>query len=91
MRRARAGGDRKLEAALADLAAALNATAVPWMVIGSIAVISRGVRRMTTDIDATVRGDQLDVTSLLKALAKERELRSKQLTHRWTNHRVGAR
>jgi hypothetical protein len=72
VRRARAGGDRKLEAALADLAAALNATAVPWMVIGGIAVISRGVRRMTTDIDATVRGDQLDVTSLLKALAKKR-------------------
>lgn len=42
------------------------------MVIGGIAVIARGVRRMTTDIDATVRGDQLDVASLLKALAKKR-------------------
>jgi hypothetical protein len=65
-------GDRKLEAALADLAAALNATAVPWMVIGGIAVIARGVRRMTTDIDVTVRGDQVDVASLLRALAKKR-------------------
>jgi hypothetical protein len=27
---------------------------------------------MTTDIDATVRGDQLDIVSLLKALAKKR-------------------
>src|SRR4051812_43764123 len=42
------------------------------MVIGGIAVIARGVRRMTTDIDVTVRGDQLDVASLLKALAKRR-------------------
>jgi hypothetical protein len=72
VRKTRSSGDRKLEAALADLAAALNATAVPWMVIGGIAVIARGVRRMTTDIDATVRGDQLDVASLLKALAKKR-------------------
>lgn len=72
MRKTRSGGDHKLEAALADLAAALNATAVPWMVIGGIAVIARGVRRMTTDIDATVRGDQLSVATLLQALAKKR-------------------
>jgi hypothetical protein len=72
VRKTRSGGDRKLEAALADLAAALNATAVPWMVIGGIAVIARGVRRMTTDIDAAVRGDQLDVATLLQALARKR-------------------
>jgi hypothetical protein len=42
------------------------------MVIGGIAVIARGVRRMTTDIDATVRGDQADVASLVRALAKKR-------------------
>lgn len=42
------------------------------MVIGGIAVIARGVRQLTTDIDATVRGDQIDVASLLKALAKKR-------------------
>src|SRR5215468_2335917 len=71
MRSKRGRGEQKLEAALADLAAALNATAVPWMVIGGIAVIARGVRRMTTDIDAAVRGDQLDIASLLKALAKK--------------------
>jgi hypothetical protein len=72
VRKTRGSGDRKLEAALADLAAALNATAVPWMVIGGIAVIARGVRRMTTDIDAAVRGDRLDVAMLLQALAKKR-------------------
>ena len=40
----RSSGESRLEAVLADLAAALNATAVPWMVIGGIAVIARGVR-----------------------------------------------
>lgn len=29
------------------------------MVIGGIAIIARGVRRMTTDIDAVVRGDRV--------------------------------
>lgn len=42
------------------------------MIIGGIAVIARGVRRMTTDIDATVKGDQADVASLVRALAKKR-------------------
>lgn len=65
-------GSQRLEKALADLASALNATGVPWMVIGGIAVIARGVRRMTTDIDATVRGDQADIGSLVRALAKKR-------------------
>jgi hypothetical protein len=37
------------------------------MVIGGIAVIARGVRRMTTDIDATVRGDQADIGSLVRS------------------------
>ena len=40
--------------------------------IGGIAVIARGVRRMTTDIDAAVRGDQVDVATFLDALAKKR-------------------
>ena len=58
-----------LEQALADLASALKATRIPWMVIGGIATIARGVRRMTTDIDAAVRGDRVDVGTLLRALA----------------------
>jgi hypothetical protein len=72
VRKARGSGDHKLEAALADLTAALKPTAALWMIIGGIAVIARGVRRMTTDIDATIRGDQVDMTSLIKALAKKR-------------------
>lgn len=68
----RARGDRRLEQALAALTSALNATHVPWMVIGGIAVIAHGVRRMTTDIDAALRGDRIDVASVLRALAKKR-------------------
>ena len=67
----RTRGD-ELERALADLARALDATGVRWMVIGGIAVIARGVRRMTTDIDAALRGDQADVATVLRALATKR-------------------
>jgi hypothetical protein len=42
------------------------------MVIGGIAIIARGVRRMTTDIDAVVRGDRVDLSTLLRLLAKKR-------------------
>jgi hypothetical protein len=49
-----------LQDALRDLASALTATAAQWMIIGGIAVIARGVRRFTADIDAAVRGDEID-------------------------------
>lgn len=42
------------------------------MIIGGIAVIARGVRRMTTDIDAVVRGDLTSTAALLRAFASER-------------------
>lgn len=42
------------------------------MIIGGIAVIARGVRRFTTDIDAAIRGDQVDAATLLDVLAKRR-------------------
>jgi hypothetical protein len=67
-----AHGDRKLQQALRDLVSALGATRVPWMIIGGIAVIARGVRRFTGDIDAAVRGDEIDAATLLDALAKKR-------------------
>ncbi|HEY0190513.1 MAG TPA: hypothetical protein VGC42_05280 [Kofleriaceae bacterium] len=44
------------------------------MIIGGIAAIARGVRRMTTAIDAAVRGDRVDVAALAKALAKKRSI-----------------
>lgn len=40
------------------------------MIIGGIALIARGVRRMTTDIDAAVRGDAITPERLLDVLAE---------------------
>ncbi|MEZ4363193.1 MAG: nucleotidyltransferase [Kofleriaceae bacterium] len=67
-----ARADRQLEQALRDLAAALTSTGAQWMIIGGIAVIARGVRRFTSDIDATIRGDEIDASTLLEVLAKKR-------------------
>lgn len=64
--------DHRLEEALRDLTAALRATRAPWMIIGGIAVIAHGVRRFTADIDAAIRGDQIDIASLIEVLAKRR-------------------
>lgn len=66
--------DHRLEQALRDLTAALAGTGAPWMIIGGIAVIARGVRRFTADIDAAIRGDEIELPALLKALAKKRIL-----------------
>ena len=69
MPKQRGKGERRLDDALTALASALEAAQVPWMVIGGIAVIARGVRRLTTDVDVVVRGDSVTVTSLLRTLA----------------------
>jgi hypothetical protein len=63
-------GERRLDEALKALASALRAARSRWMVIGGIAVIARGVRRMTTDIDVVVRGDSVEISKLLRILAK---------------------
>jgi hypothetical protein len=42
------------------------------MVIGGIAIIARGVRRMTTDIDVVVRGDETTPAAMLRALTTRR-------------------
>lgn len=41
------------------------------MIIGGIAVIARGVRRFTADVDAAIRGDEIDLPRLLEVLAKK--------------------
>lgn len=66
----RARGD--LERALRALTAALDSVAAPWMIIGGIAVIARGVRRFTTDIDAAVRGDAVTIERLMQSLARKK-------------------
>ena len=40
------------------------------MIIGGIAVIARGVRRMTADVDAVVMGDAIDIDSLVEVLSR---------------------
>jgi hypothetical protein len=65
---ARVKGEHRLDHALAALRSALRAARAPWMVIGGIAVIARGVRRLTTDIDVVVRGDAIGIEALLEAL-----------------------
>jgi hypothetical protein len=67
-----AGAENRLEKALSEIASALRASGVPWMVIGGIAIIARGVRRMTTDIDVVVRGDETTPAAMLRALATRR-------------------
>jgi hypothetical protein len=62
--------ERLLEQALEALAAGLTECRVPWMVIGGIAVIARGVRRFTTDIDVAVRGDSVSAQDLVTTLAR---------------------
>ena len=61
-----------LEKALAEIASALRAAGVSWMVIGGIASIARGVRRMTTDIDVVVRGDETTPAAMIRALTTRR-------------------
>lgn len=61
-----------LKQALRALVAGLEASARPSMIIGGIAVIARGVTRLTRDIDATVAGAGTDIEALLGVLARHR-------------------
>jgi hypothetical protein len=63
---------RQLPQALRALVAALDRSGRPSMIIGGIAVIARGVPRLTRDIDATVAAAGTDLDALLEALAGKR-------------------
>jgi hypothetical protein len=67
---ARRSDPSSIEDALAALQRALSELGAPWMVIGGIAVIAHGVQRMTTDIDAVIRGDAVAVHAAIKALRR---------------------
>jgi hypothetical protein len=58
--------DNVLEEALEALTRALDHVQAPWMILGGIAVVARGVRRFTTDIDAVVRAEGIDLSSVVK-------------------------
>jgi hypothetical protein len=62
--------ERLLEEALEALARGLTECRAPWAVIGGIAIIARGVRRFTTDVDVAVRGDAVSIEGLLETLEK---------------------
>jgi len=49
---------------------ALVELGAPFTFIGGVAVIARGVPRLTVDIDATVRAPDTDVDSIFEALAR---------------------
>ncbi len=69
---ARGPDNTLIEDALTALCDALSETRAPWMVIGGIAVIAHGVQRMTTDIDAVIQGDSVQLPALLSALRRQR-------------------
>ena len=57
-----------LRAAVEAVAGALADLPVPGMIIGGIAVISRGVPRLTRDVDATIAGGVIELGELIRAL-----------------------
>ena len=57
-----------LASAVKAVAQALAALPVPGMLIGGIAVIVRGVPRLTRDVDATIASEHLDVPDLIEQL-----------------------
>jgi len=57
-----------LKAAVRAVGAALSDLPVPGMLIGGIAVIARGVPRLTRDVDVTVAGGVLDLPGIVERL-----------------------
>lgn len=55
---------------VAALGAALESIGVSWMVIGGVAVVARGVARLTDDVDATVIGADLDLEATITVLSR---------------------
>jgi hypothetical protein len=60
--------DRGVLEALAALIRALGEAEAPAMIIGGIAVIARGVPRLTVDIDATAWGEAVSLETLFSTL-----------------------
>lgn len=56
--------------AIAALGATFEALGTPWMVIGGVAVVARGVARLTDDVDATVAGAEFELEAALIALSR---------------------
>lgn len=67
----RRDAEPQLESAIDALSKALRARSGSWAVIGGVAVIARGVDRMTGDVDAVVRGDAIRPEQLVRVLARQ--------------------
>ena len=63
--------DQVLLEAVAALASALRRLRAPGMIIGGMAVIARGVPRLTVDVDATVWGADVELLELFGTLAEQ--------------------
>jgi hypothetical protein len=63
--------DQVLLEAVAALATALQKLRAPGMIIGGMAVIARGVPRLTVDVDATVWGADIELLELFGTLAEQ--------------------
>jgi len=55
---------------IAALRTALESIGVPWMVIGGVAIVARGVTRLTDDVDATVIGAEFDLDAAIAVLSR---------------------
>lgn len=64
--------DVKFREALRDLKGAFQEIRRPAMIIGGLAVVARGVPRLTIDIDATVRGSDASLDKLFEVLQRHR-------------------
>ncbi len=60
----------RLHLALQDLATALDTAGANWMLIGGLAVVARGVGRTTIDVDVSVSGASISLSSLVASLAR---------------------
>ncbi len=63
-----------IESALRAVAKALAGFPQPGMIIGGIAVIARGVARLTKDIDATIPGANADLNEVVSTLTRRKIL-----------------
>jgi len=64
------GTRSRIEHALIATAAVLDSTTVPWVVVGRIAWVVRGVRAVRTSIAVLVRGDAVEVARLASTFAR---------------------
>lgn len=61
-------GEARFLDALRALRDGLDAARAPWLVIGGVAVIARGIARYTADVDATVWTADTDPAALIETL-----------------------